>query len=168
MELLTQQGWCLPGRMRTCIVVQQNNSTRERTSSVSNLRSHLPAENEQHFVPRSRRDSQSAHPWPQLSMHLPRDKVRRTTAWGPFQHHTEHQKQIIGCHKTGAWTVCTNVVYFPDGLRTSKQSLDNFFIILIPAKFLCYWLHIYIRMKIMIMLKYSLANENLKFTRISL
>ena len=43
----------------------------------------------------SRRDSQSAQPWPQLPLHLPRDKVRRTTAWGTFQHHTEHQKPMI-------------------------------------------------------------------------
>ena len=34
MELLTQQGFCLPGSMRTCNVVQQNNSTRELASSA--------------------------------------------------------------------------------------------------------------------------------------
>ena len=34
MELLTQQGLCLPGSMRTCIVVQQNYSTRELASSA--------------------------------------------------------------------------------------------------------------------------------------
>ena len=35
MELFTQQGLCLPGSMRTCIVVQQNNSTREPASSAT-------------------------------------------------------------------------------------------------------------------------------------
>ena len=34
-----------------------------------------------------------------------------------FQHHTEHQKPIIGCNKTGVQTVCANVLYFLDGLR---------------------------------------------------
>ena len=34
MELLTQQGLCLPGSMRTCTVVKQNNSTRELASSA--------------------------------------------------------------------------------------------------------------------------------------
>ena len=34
MEFFTQQGLCLPGSMRTCIVVQQNNSTRELASSA--------------------------------------------------------------------------------------------------------------------------------------
>ena len=34
MELLTQQGLCLPGSMPMCIVVQQNNSTRELALSA--------------------------------------------------------------------------------------------------------------------------------------
>ena len=34
MELLTQQGLCLPGSMRMYIVVQQNNSTRDLASSA--------------------------------------------------------------------------------------------------------------------------------------
>ena len=34
MEFLTQQGLCLPDSMWTCIVVQQNNSTRELVSSA--------------------------------------------------------------------------------------------------------------------------------------
>ena len=33
-----------------------------------------------------------------------------------FQHHTEHQKPMIGCNKTGVQTVCTNVLYFLNGL----------------------------------------------------
>ena len=32
-----------------------------------------------------------------------------------FQHHTEHQKPMIGCNKTGTRTVCANVPYFLDG-----------------------------------------------------
>ena len=32
-----------------------------------------------------------------------------------FQHHTEHQKPMIGCNKTDARTLCTNVLYFLDG-----------------------------------------------------
>ena len=40
-----------------------------------------------------------------------------TTAWSNFQHRTEHTKPAIGCNKTGAWTVCANVVYLLDGLR---------------------------------------------------
>ena len=59
-----------------------------------NLTSHRPAENK-YLAPHSKRDSQSAQPWPQLSLHLPRDKVRRTTAWNNFQHLTEHQKPMI-------------------------------------------------------------------------
>ena len=35
-----------------------------------------------------------------------------------FQHHTEHQKPMIGCNKIGARTVCANVLYFLDGLRS--------------------------------------------------
>ena len=34
MKLLTQEALCLPDSMRTCIVVQQNNSTRELASSA--------------------------------------------------------------------------------------------------------------------------------------
>ena len=82
-----------------------------------NLRTHRPAENELHFAPRSRRDSQSAQPCPQLSLNLLRDKIQRTPSWGNFQHHTEHQKLIIGCNKTGARTVCANVLYFLDEPR---------------------------------------------------
>ena len=77
-----------------------------------NLRCHRPAENQPHLAPHSRRDSQSAQPWPQLSLHLPCDKVQRTTAWGNFKHHTEHQKPMIGCNKTGAPTVCANVIFW--------------------------------------------------------
>ena len=49
-----------------------------------NLRSHRPVENEKHLASHIRRDSQSAQRWPQLYLHLPRDKVRRTTTRGKF------------------------------------------------------------------------------------
>ena len=32
-----------------------------------------------------------------------------------FQHHSEHQKPMISCNKTDAWTVCADVLYFLDG-----------------------------------------------------
>ena len=54
-----------------------------------------------------------------LNRHLPRDKVRRTTSWRNF-HRTEHQKPMIGCNRTGAWTVCANVLYFLVGLRKNS------------------------------------------------
>ena len=56
---------------------------------------------------------------------IPRDKVLRTTAWGNFQHHTEHQKPMIGCNKTGVRTVCANVLYFLDVLRISGYVTQN-------------------------------------------
>ena len=34
-----------------------------------------------------------------------------------FQHHSEHQKPMIGCNKTGARTVGANILYFLYGLR---------------------------------------------------
>ena len=34
-----------------------------------------------------------------------------------FQHHTEHQKLMIGYNKTGARTVCANVLYYLDDPR---------------------------------------------------
>ena len=52
-------------------------------------------------------------------------KVRSTTAWGNFKHHTEHQKPMIGCNKTGAWTTCTNVLYFLDGLRIRMNMFSS-------------------------------------------
>ena len=82
-----------------------------------NLKSHRPVENEQHLAPHSRRDSQLVQPSPQLSLHLPRDKVRRTTAWGNFKYHTEHQKPMIGYNKTGARTVCAKGLHFLNGPR---------------------------------------------------
>ena len=87
-----------------------------------NLRFHRPAENKWCLTSHSRWDSQSAQPSPQLSLHLPSDKVRRTTAWGNFQYHTEHQKPMIDCNKTGAWTLCANILYFLDGLRITGVS----------------------------------------------
>ena len=78
-----------------------------------NLRSHRPAEN---LAPHSRRDSQSAQPWPQLSLHLPCDKVRRTTAWGNFStsHWTPETNDRLQQNR------CANILYFLDDLRIFK------------------------------------------------
>ena len=81
MEFLMQQGLYLPGSMRICIVVQQNNSTRELASSATQPK--ISSSCRQRITPRisqPRRDSQSAQSWSQLPLHLSRDKVRRTTA----------------------------------------------------------------------------------------
>ena len=47
--------------------------------------------------------------------HMTRSDVKRHE--GTFQYHTEHQKPMIGCNKTGERAVCTNVLYFLDGPR---------------------------------------------------
>ena len=43
----------------------------------------------------------------------------------PVLHHTEHQKSMIGCSKTGVWTVGANILYFLDGLRIRVQVYFN-------------------------------------------
>ena len=107
---------------RTCIVVQRIYSTRELALSAR-----LPnifTACRKRITPRT---SQSARfsivPWPQLALLLPRDKVRHTTVRGNFQHHTEHQKPMIGCKKIGARTVCANVLYLMDGFLTNKGTV---------------------------------------------
>ena len=107
MELLIQQGLCLPGCMQMHIVMQQNNSMWELASSARNLRSHQPAGIKQHT-------SQSAGFSIGTAMAtaisaLTTDKVWRKSAWDNFQHDTEYQKPMIGCNKAGAWTVYANV-----------------------------------------------------------
>ena len=47
--------------------------------------------------------------------HVTRSDVQLREA--TFQHHTEHQKPVIGCNKTGGRTVCANFLYFLDGPR---------------------------------------------------
>ena len=47
--------------------------------------------------------------------HVTRSDVQLHEA--TFQHHTEHQKLMIGCNKTGARIVCADVLYFLNVLR---------------------------------------------------
>ena len=42
-----------------------------------------------------------------------------------FQHHTEHQKPMIGCNKTGAWTVCANIPGGPLGAFQEEQAMSR-------------------------------------------
>ena len=71
--------------------------------------------------------AEDVQPWLQLYLHLPRVKVRRATARGNFQHRTEHQKSMIDFNKTGAQTVCANVLYFLEGLRIYLWTLNSVF-----------------------------------------
>ena len=126
MELLTQQGLCPPGSMRTCIGVQQNNSTWELASSAG--KSKISSDCRKRITPHSQRDYQSEHPWRQLSLRLPGDKSDVQLHETTFQHHTEHQKPMIGCNKTGVRTICENVLYSLDGPRISSKNIRSVFL----------------------------------------
>ena len=128
MDLLTQQDLCLQGSMQTCIVVQQNNSTREIDSSIRWPK--ISSASRKRIKPGT---SQSAGfsigkavATALSALTTWQDPIRRTTAWGNFQHHTEHQKPIVGWNKIGARTVCANVLYFLDVLRISILIINSY------------------------------------------
>ena len=123
MELLTQQGLCLPGSMRTCIVMQQNISSRELPSSAEDLIGLKKTNNTSHLTVCGILNHHNHGHSYLCTYHVTRPDVQlhETT----IQHHTEHYKPMIGCNKTGARTVCTNFLYFLDGLRTYILTLTN-------------------------------------------
>ena len=108
---------CVCGRALSC------NRTIPRESlplRQDNLRSHRPAKNEQHLAPHSQPESHSYL----CTYEVTRSDVQLHGV--TFRHHTERQKPMIGCKKTGARTVCTNVLYFLDGLRNTLSIVYSY------------------------------------------
>ena len=110
MELLTQQACVCWAVCRHALLYNRTIPCESLPFQQDNLRSHWPAENG--LAPLNQHNHDHSY---LCTYHVTRSKVLLHEE--TFQHHSEHQKPMIGYNKTGAWTVCTKVLYFLDGLR---------------------------------------------------